>query len=57
MSQKGKRKKIKEQQKKWKIKEIVKAIDIISELDKDIKIGLKSIDNAVLSAITSADKL
>ena len=49
--------KIKEQQKKWKIKEIVKAIDIISELDKDIKIGLKSIDNAVLSAITSADKL
>ncbi len=34
-----------------------KAIDIISELDKDIKIGLKSIDNAVLSAITSADKL
>ena len=49
--------KIKEQQKKWKIKEIVKAIDIISELDKDIKIGLKSIDNAVLSAIISADKL
>ena len=49
--------KIKEQKKKWKIKEIVKAIDIISELDKDIKIGLKSIDNAVLSAITSADKL
>ena len=44
---------MKEQQKKWKIKEIVKAIDIISELDKDIKIGLKSIDNAVLSAITS----
>lgn len=49
--------KIKEQQKKWKIKEIVKAIDTVSELDKDIKIGLKSIDNAVLSAIISVDKL
>lgn len=49
--------KIKEQQKKWKIKEILKAIDTISELDKDIKIGLKSIDNAVLSAIISVDKL
>lgn len=49
--------KIKEQQKKWKIKEILKAIDKISELDKDIKIGLKSIDNAVLAAIISVDKL
>lgn len=49
--------KIKEQQKKWKIKEILKAIDTISELDKDIKIGLKSIDNAVLATIISVDKL
>lgn len=49
--------KIREQQKKWKIKEVLKAIDTISELDKDIKIGLKSIDNAVLSAIISVDKL
>ena len=48
--------KIKEQQRKWTIKEIVKTIDVISELDKDIKIGLKSIDNAVLSSIISVDK-
>lgn len=49
--------KIKEQQKKWNIKEIIKTIDIISELDKDIKIGLKNVNNAVLSAIISVDKL
>lgn len=48
--------KIKEQQKKWKIKDLLKMIDNISELDKDIKTGLKSIDNAVLAAIISVDK-
>lgn len=48
--------KIKEQQKKWKIKDLLKMIDNISELDKDIKTGLKSIDNAVLVAIISVDK-
>lgn len=48
--------KIKEQQKKWKIKDLLKIIDNISELDKDIKTGLKSIDNAVLAAIISVDK-
>ena len=49
--------KIKDQQKKWTVTEIIKQLDTISELDKDIKIGLKSIDDAVLSAIISVDKL
>lgn len=49
--------KIKDQQKKWTVTEILKLLDTISELDKDIKIGLKSIDDAVLSAIISVDKL
>ena len=37
-------------------KDLLKMIDNISELDKDIKTGLKSIDNAVLAAIISVDK-
>lgn len=47
--------KIKEQEKKWKIKELLNIIDIISELDKDVKIGLKSISNAVILTILSVD--
>ena len=47
--------KIKEQQKKWNQKEIVKIIDRISELDKDIKTGIINVDNAVISLILLAD--
>lgn len=47
--------KIKEQQKKWKQKEVIQIIDKISELDKDIKTGIINIDNAVISLILLAD--
>lgn len=46
--------KIKEQQKKWKQKEVIQIIDKISELDKDIKTGIINIDNAVISLILLA---
>lgn len=43
--------KIKDQQKKWKKIELVEMLDNISELDKNVKTGIISIDNAVLSLI------
>lgn len=48
--------KIKEQKNKWNIKDIIKIIDKISSLDKDIKTGLKTIDNAVITEIISCDR-
>lgn len=43
--------KIKEQQKKWKLIEVVKMLDEISELDKNIKTGQIDVNNAVLVLI------
>ncbi len=41
--------KIKEQQKKWKSIELVELIDKMSDLDKNIKTGVITIDNAILT--------
>lgn len=48
--------KLKEQQKKWKQMEIIKMLDSISELDKNVKTGIISINNAVLSLIMLIEK-
>lgn len=48
--------KLKEQQKKWKQIEIIKMLDSISELDKNVKTGIISINNAVLSLIMLIEK-
>ncbi len=47
---------IKEQQTKWTLIEIIKIIDKLSELDKNIKTGAISINNAVLSLILLSNK-
>lgn len=43
--------KIKEQRKKWKEIELVKILDKISEIDKDVKTGLIDINNALLALL------
>ena len=48
--------KIKNQKKKWKEIELVKILDDISELDKNVKTGIMNIDNAVLSLIMLIEK-
>ena len=48
--------KIKDQKKKWKEIELVKILDDISELDKNVKTGIMNIDNAVLSLIMLIEK-
>lgn len=49
-------KKIIEQKAKWKKSELVKVIDFLSDLDKDIKTGIRTINNSVLMAILSSKK-
>lgn len=46
---------LKEQKRKWTLKELIKMIDFISELDKDIKTGIKNVNNAVLSVLLSVN--
>lgn len=49
-------KKIMEQKTKWKKSELVKVIDFFSDLDKDIKTGIRTINNSVLTALLSCRK-
>lgn len=48
--------KIKDQKKKWQAIELVRILDNISELDKNVKTGAISIDKAVLLIIMLIDK-
>ncbi len=48
--------KIKEQSEKWSIKDIVQILDILSELDKNIKTGTITVNNAILTLILSIGK-
>lgn len=50
-------KKIFEQKAKWKKSELVWVIDFLSDLDKDIKTGLRTINNAVLTALLSSKNI